>query len=337
MGEFIHNLLQYHRFIPYRTTNSSFFALLAFYISARLCYFSPNMKAAIVVNPVSGRGKALGLLPKVVAWCQKEGIEFRIYPTAEVGDGANQANIALQAGFERIVVLGGDGTINEVGQALAGTETLMGVLPGGSGNDFFKMLGKKIGFEKALKIAFKGVPHDVDVGLANGRLFFNVIGIGFDAQVAAEAAKSKTLSGLLVYLKAVFKVWRTYKPLPLEIELDQLKLTQNVTLVSIGNGRASGGGFYLTPQAKYDDGLFDICLMEYFPKSKIFTVLPRAIKGTHVRLEGVRIYRSKRIVIRSAEGFPVHIDGEPQPEPLEKFEITVDRRKLRVSVAEESA
>jgi YegS/Rv2252/BmrU family lipid kinase len=294
------------------------------------------MKAALIVNPVSGKGKALGLLPKVVEWCQKQGIEFRIYPTAEAGDGVNQARLALQAGFERLVVLGGDGTINEVGQELVGTEAVMGILPGGSGNDFFKMLGKGIDFENALKIAFLGIPHDVDVGLANSHPFFNVVGIGFDAQVAAEAAKSKALSGIWVYLKAVFKVWRTYKPLPLEIELDRLKLTQNVTLVSVGNGRSSGGGFHLTPQAKFDDELFDICLMDYLPKSKIFTVLPRTIKGTHVRLDGVRVYRSRRIVIKSTEGFPVHIDGEAQPELLEKLEITMDKRKLKVSVSEES-
>jgi diacylglycerol kinase (ATP) len=294
------------------------------------------MKAAIIVNPAGGKGKTLGLLPKVVKWCQTQGIEFRIYPTIEPGDGTHQARLARQAEFERVVVLGGDGTINEVGQALIGTDIIMGILPGGSGNDFFKMLGKEINLEQALKIAFLGVPHEVDVGIANGRSFFNVLGIGFDARVAAEAAKSR-IPGFPGYLWAVFKVWRSYGPMPLEIELDRLKLTHNVTLVSIGNGRISGGGFYLTPQAKFDDGLFDICIMDYFPKSKIFGVLPRALKGTHVRLEGVRIYRSRRIVIRSTEKFPVHIDGEPLPEPLEKLELTMDHRKLKISVSEESS
>jgi diacylglycerol kinase (ATP) len=294
------------------------------------------MKAAIVVNPVSGKGKSLGILPKVVEWCQKQGIEFRIFPTTGPGDGIYQARIARAAGFERVVVLGGDGTINEVGQALIGTDTLVGILPGGSGNDFFKMLGKKVNLDKAMRTAFSGVSHDVDVGLANGRPFFNVVGAGFDAQVAAEAAKSKAFSGFLKYLSAVFKVWRTYEPLPLEIELDAFKINQNVTLVSVGNGRCSGGGFHLTPQAKFDDGLFDICIMEYLPKSKIFSVLPRALKGTHVRLDSVRVYRSKRIILKSLKGFPVHIDGEPSSGPLEKLEITMDKRKLKISIDEET-
>ncbi len=288
------------------------------------------MKVAIIVNPVSGKGKSLGVLPKVVAWCRKEGVEFRLFTTTRPGDGVGQARLARIAGYERIVVLGGDGTVNEVGQVLLGTNAILGVLPGGSGNDFLKMLGKKNGLEQAMRIAFLGEPHEVDVGIANGRPFFNVVGIGFDAKVALEAMRSR-LSGFPAYLWAVFKVLRNHRPLPLEIELDQLKFSENVTLVSVGNGRSSGGGFYLTPRAKLDDGLFDICIMEFFPKSKVFSVLPRALKGTHVRLDGVRVYRSRRILVRSAEGFPVHIDGEPQPEPLEKLEIMLDIRKLKVS------
>jgi diacylglycerol kinase (ATP) len=288
------------------------------------------MKVAIIVNPVSGKGKSLGLLPRIVGWCQKNGVEFRLFTTTKPGDGTGQARLAKLAGYERVVALGGDGTINEVGQVLLGTNTVMGVLPGGSGNDFLKMLGKKMNLNEAMKIAFHGEPHEVDVGIANGRPFFNVVGIGFDARVALEARRSR-LPGFSSYLWSVFKVLRNHRPLPLDIELDQLKFSENVTLVSVGNGRSSGGGFYLTPRAKLDDGLLDICVMGYFPRSKVFSVLPRALKGTHVRLDGVRVYRSRRILVRSAEGFPVHIDGEPLPEPLEKIEIFLDTRKLKVS------
>jgi diacylglycerol kinase (ATP) len=288
------------------------------------------MKVAVIVNPVSGKGKSLGILPKVVAWCHKQGVEFRLFTTVKPGDGIGQARLAKLAGYERVVVLGGDGTINEVGQVLLGTNTVMGVLPGGSGNDFHKMLGKKMSLREAMKIAFLGEPHEVDVGIANGRPFFNVVGIGFDARVAYEAAHSR-LSGFPAYLRAVFKVLRTHRPLPLDIELDQLKFSENVTLVSVGNGRASGGGFYLTPRAKLDDGLLDICIMKYFPKSKVFSVLPRALKGTHIRLDGVRVYRSRRVVVRSAEKFPVHIDGEPLTEHPDKLEIMLDLRKLKVA------
>jgi diacylglycerol kinase (ATP) len=288
------------------------------------------MKVAIIVNPVSGKGRSLGVLPKVVSWCRKQGVELRIFTTTRPGDGVGQARLARIAGYERVMVLGGDGTVNEVGQVLLGTDTIMGILPGGSGNDFLKMVGHKLSLEEAMRIAFMGEAHDVDVGIVNGRPFFNAVGIGFDAKVALEATRSR-LSGFPAYLWAVFKVLRNHSPLSVDIELDQLKFSENVTLVSVGNGRSSGGGFYLTPRAKFDDGLFDICIMKYFPKSKVFSVVPRALKGTHVRLDGVRVYRSRRILVRSTEGFMVHIDGEPQPEPLDKLEIIMDLRKLKVS------
>jgi YegS/Rv2252/BmrU family lipid kinase len=292
------------------------------------------MKTALIVNPASGHGRSLSLLPKTVKWCQDNQIEFKLYTTAEPGDGVRLGRIARLDGHERIVVLGGDGTVNEVGQTVAGTDIVLGVLPAGSGNDFYKMLGKHRDFTHALKTAFQGNYALADVGMVNGRLFFNAVGAGFDAYVAARAAEQRALTGFLNYLWAVFKVWRVFQPLALDIELDQLKLSQSVTLVSVGNGRSTGGGFYLTPAARLDDGLFDICLIQGVPKRKIFSYLPRALKGTHVRLEGVRIYRSRRVVIRSKGSFPVHVDGEVMPGEQNKLEITVENRKLKVAVDE---
>lgn len=292
------------------------------------------MKTALIVNPVSGQGRSLRILPRTVVWCRNQGIDFMHYTTEQPGDGTRLARLARLEGAERLIVLGGDGTVNEVGQALIGSEAVMGVLPGGSGNDFLKMLVKERTLEAALQAAFLGKPRAIDVGLLSGRPFFNTVGIGFDAEVAALAKQSKALSGIMRYLSAVFQVWRNLRSYPLDLEIDNVKFSQTVTLICIGNGRSSGGGFFLTPQARLDDGLFDICVMDKLPRRQIFNYLPRALKGTHVRLEGVRIYRSRKIVVRSAGGFPVHIDGEPLPEPLEKLEIMLDRRKINVAMAD---
>ena len=292
------------------------------------------MKTALIVNPASGRGKSLSLLPKVIDWCTKQKIEFKLMTTSGPGDATRLARAARFDGFERIVVLGGDGTINEVGQAICGTDIVLGIIPAGSGNDFFKMISRRRRQDEHLKIAFYGLPRKVDVGLVNGRPFFNAVGVGFDAEVAAIAAKSKFLSGIWVYLAAVFKVWRTFTPFPVDVEIDHLKINQAITLVCVGNGRSTGGGFYLAPQAAFDDELFDVCIIEGIPKMKIFSYLPRALKGTHVRLPGVRIYRSRRVVIKSGARLPVHIDGEVVAEPPEKLEIMFDRRKLNVAAIE---
>jgi diacylglycerol kinase family enzyme len=110
-----------------------------------------------------------------------------------------------------------------------------------------------------------------------------------------------------------------------------------VTLVCVGNGRSTGGGFYLTPQAMLDDGLFDICIIEGVSRAKIFNYLPRTIKGTHVRLPGVRVYRSKRVVVRSNENFPVHIDGEVLNPYPEKLEIVLEKRKFKLAMPEKAS
>jgi YegS/Rv2252/BmrU family lipid kinase len=266
-----------------------------------------------------------------MGWCEKNNVEFKLLTTTKPGDGTRLGRLLRLDGFERVVVLGGDGTVNEIGQGIVGSEIVMGVLPGGAGNDFFKMLGT-IQPKESLKTAFLGNPTNIDVGLINGRPFFNAVGIGFDAEVAVRAAQSRAFSGFFVYLVAVFKAWRKLAPYRLEIELDQLKMAVDVTLLSVGNGRCSGGGFYLTPQATIDDGLLDICLIESLSKSKIFQYLPRTLKGTHVRLPGVRMFRSRKIVVKSADKFPIHIDGEVT-EPIDRAEILLDKRKLKVALA----
>jgi diacylglycerol kinase (ATP) len=293
------------------------------------------MNTAVIVNPVSGNKRSLRILTKAIEWCYDQGMEFKLYSTQKPGDGIRLGRIARLDGYERIVVIGGDGTVNEVVQGVIGYDIIIGVLPGGSGNDFYRMLGNEGNLDDAMRTAFIGKAHEIDVGVANGIPFVNAVGIGFDAQVALSASQSN-FSGRWRYLSAVFKVLRGFIPYPLDIELEQVKLSEKMTLVCVGNGRNCGGGFHLTPQAKFDDGLFDVCLISAMSKLKIIHFLPRAIKGTHIRLEGVRIYRSRKIMVRSANRFPVHVDGNVMPEPVDKLEITFDRRKLKVAIAEKT-
>ncbi len=290
------------------------------------------MKTAVILNPVSGGGRALEILPKIVEWTNNNDIEFEFFTTLAPGDGIRLGRLCRFKRMDRVVVLGGDGSVNEVGSTLAGSEIVMGVLPGGTGNDFYKMLGNN-GLKSGFETAFLGKPHEVDIGLVNGRPFFNTVGIGFDAEVAHRATRSDGSSGMLVYLSAVFQSLKNHKPIELRIELDRVKIESKVTLFCVGNGRSSGGGFYLTPHANFSDGLFDICLIEAMPKGRIFGYLPRTLNGSHVRLPGVRIYRSKKIMIESHCELPVHIDGEPFTGPIKKIEFIMDSRKLKVAVA----
>lgn len=293
------------------------------------------MKNALILNPTSGGGQSLKLLPKIHAWAKSNNIDFEFYSTTRPGDGYRLGRICRLERFGQVIVVGGDGSINEVGSALLGSDIPLGVLPGGSGNDFYKMLGNNGNLKKAMSTAFDSRYLDVDVGLVNDRPFFNTVGIGFDAEVAMLANQSSK-RGIAGYLAAVFKTWRNLRHLDIEIELDGVRLETDVTLVCIGNGRSSGGGFYLTPHARFDDGLFDICIIEALPKKRIFQYLPRTLNGSHIRLPGVKIYRSRKVTIRSLQKLPVHIDGEPMTDSINELEFKMDNRKLRVAAAGES-
>jgi diacylglycerol kinase (ATP) len=290
------------------------------------------MRYAVILNPVSGNGKALDILPKLYKWISKNRMEFEFFSTTGPGDGYKLGRYVRRERFDRAVVVGGDGTINEVGSALLGSNTVMGVLPGGKGNDFFKMIGTDGRLDSAFHTAFFGAPHKIDVGIINNKPFFNSVGVGFDAEVAEIVVKNEKASGMWAYLLAVFKAWRNLHPVTIEIELDGTVLRRDITLVCVGNGCSSGGGFYLTPSARVDDGLFDVCVIKRLSRGKIFQYLPRTLNGSHIRLDATAIYRCKKVIVKSRSKLPVHVDGEPlQPSPR-KIEFRFNDEKILVAM-----
>ena len=294
------------------------------------------MRYAVILNPVSGNGRAFNVLLKLHKWTRKNGIAFEFFSTTCPGDGYRLGRHCRLERFDRIIAVGGDGTVNEVGSALLGSNTILGIVPGGKGNDFFKMIGANGGLENAFRAAFFGEPHPVDVGTINHKPFFNSVGVGFDAEVARIARENEKLSGTWAYLSAVFKAWRSLKSLKLEIDFSGMIIQKDITLVCVGNGRSSGGGFYLTPNARIDDGLFDVCVINALSRGKIFQYLPRTLNGSHVRLEGTNIYRSKKIIVKSKTKLPVHIDGEPLDPSPQRIEFKFSEEKILVAMGKKN-
>ena len=276
--------------------------------------------AKLICNPTAGRGRAGRLLPEVRAFLQSQGVETAVALTKAAREATALAAEAAAAGFPVVIAMGGDGTVQEVGEGLVqgrpstneqADAPRLGVIPVGTGNDFAKMLSTTTDWRAACTRIAQGQPRRVDVGRVNGHVFLNNVGIGFDAQVGIEAQKIRWLRGQAVYLAALVRnLLLSYRTPHVHVTLDEIEIKQAITLLTIGNGRCSGGGFWLTPQAEIDDGLFDICLVQGLSKLQILGFVPSAMRGTHITAEAVRMSRTRRLTITSGEPLPVHADGE---------------------------
>lgn len=272
--------------------------------------------ATMIVNPTAGRGRAGRHIPEIRALLRELGIETDLKLTAKAGDAITLAERAKQAGCNLVIAVGGDGTIHETANGLAraaggGIAGTLGIIPIGSGNDFVKMLDIPRGWQAACRRIARGNPRAVDLGRVGERYFVNNVGMGFDAQVGIEALSVKWAPGKSMYLAALARnMLYSYRTPRVQVELDGGRFRRSITLLTIGNGRCSGGGFYLTPAAEIDDGVFDICIARVMSKAQILALVPSVMRGTHVSHRKVQMARARMVVVNSEEALPVHADGE---------------------------
>ncbi|MFH0827060.1 MAG: diacylglycerol kinase family protein [Candidatus Omnitrophota bacterium] len=276
----------------------------------------------IIVNPVAGGGKTSAIWKDIERQIKKLGVDYSFVLTQGVGNATELAKAAEQEGFQKIFVVGGDGTLNEVINGIELSQTAVGVIPTGSGNDLSKMVGIR-GIADALASLRHQKRRRIDLGKAKGRLFINNLGIGFDACVAATKKKLGILRGNLVYVFSSLKVLGSFRAYPVEITAEGYRFCDKVMSVSIGNGQFHGGCFKLTPDAVIDDGLLDACIIKELSKMKSLLSIPKAIKGTHGCLKEVNFFKAKKIFLCSQSPLWAHLDGEVLPEPVREMEIEV--------------
>ena len=288
-------------------------------------------KVMVIVNQSAGRGKTLDLLPSVDKILGSLKIKYDIRLPENVAQTTALAESASQYGYNRIVAMGGDGTVNAVASGLLGSEAILGVIPAGIGNDFFRVLGIEDDLTDICRSAVYGKPLTVDVGELNGRPFFNMLGIGFDAKIAQQANEAKNNLGIFTYVASIYKALKKQKAYPVKLRIDNLEIEEDVLLIAVGIGRLSGYGFALTPSAKLDDGKFDVCIAEKVSKLRILQVLPRVLKGHHVREPEVKMYRCRQLEIFSESKLPLHMEGEIINSLDGKLSIKMSLNKLRVA------
>lgn len=222
--------------------------------------------------------------------------------------------------WSRVLVVGGDGTFAKVAAHFMGKSVPVNLYPTGAGNDIcflshFPKNPKSFVFEYV-----RAKEKKLDVGTANGAYFFNSLGVGLDAQVAAASENFKSWPGKLRYVRTLLAEYKKFEPFEVNLKIESVNRMVKATSVSVGNGARVGGGFLLTPDAIPDDGILDLCLVEAVSKRQIFWNFPKLFTGKHTRLEFTKIYRGKNISIQAPTGTPVHLDGEPvSPE----FPITI--------------
>jgi YegS/Rv2252/BmrU family lipid kinase len=282
-------------------------------------------KHKIIVNPVSGRGAGEQAIPVVENLLRGHGLDFDIVRTERPWHAAELAEQAVRQGYGIVVAVGGDGTANEVlngvmkaKQAGTGPSAVMGVVSIGRGNDFAFGVQVPPGLSAGCETLAKGQRRMIDVGRVvgglypEGRFFGNGVGIGFDAVVGFEALKMKRLHGFASYIVAALKTIFLYYRAPLvRIEFDGQTITMPALMVSIMNGRRMGGGFMMAPQAKTDDGRFDVCIARQVSRPRIFALIPRFMQGTQASHPAITTARTRQIKVTALEGvLPAHADGE---------------------------
>jgi YegS/Rv2252/BmrU family lipid kinase len=268
-----------------------------------------GMPLALLVNPSSAGGKTLKLLPRVEHALDARRIEFRVQRTRGLEHGAEQALLAIEAD-EVPVVMSGDGLVGAVGGAMAGSETPLGILPGGRGNDLARVLGIPADPEGAVEVVLGGQSRRIDVGEANGKRFLGIVSVGFDSEANRRANETHFLRGNLVYAYAAIRTLLGWKPARFTIRVDEERIRLSGYSVSVANSKAFGGGMYIAPNAELDDGVFDIVAVGEVGKLRFVGNLPKVFKGTHVDEDEVRVFRAPHLELSASRPFPVYADGE---------------------------
>jgi YegS/Rv2252/BmrU family lipid kinase len=268
-----------------------------------------GMPLALLVNPSAAHGRALRLLPRVEHELDARRIAFRVTHTRGLEDGVEKALRAAEAG-EVPAVLSGDGLIGAIGGALAGSETPLGILPAGRGNDLARVLGISADPEEAVATLAAGHVRRIDVGEANGKRFLGIASTGFDAVANRIANETKLLRGNLVYAYAGIRTLIGWKPARFTIRAGGDQVRFSGYSVSAANNRAYGGGMMLAPEADLADGEFDVVTIGEVGKLRFASNLPKVFKGVHVEEDEVRVFRTPRLELSASRPFAVYADGE---------------------------
>lgn len=298
------------------------------------------MQTRVIINPQADNGRCATVLPQIRQTLRRLALDVDIQLTRAPQHATDLAYQSARDGFERVVAAGGDGTCNEVINGLIqaqheGYASIFGLIPFGSGNDFAYALGIPKNISLACQILTSGSAHPVDLGLVTvdgkARYFCNTVGMGLDGEVVVNLDAARHLRGLAMYLFAavkgiLFGSW----PYTMNLAYNNITTSEQLTLVTIANGPRAGGGLLFAPQARIDDGLFDICYARRLSKVGALTLLPLMLRGLHVHHKAVHLEQTKQISITTAGGVPAYVDGDILTTAGRNFQFELAPQQLSV-------
>jgi len=266
---------------------------------------------ALLVNPHAAGGRPLRLLPRVEARLRDLGLTFTAQRTQSLLHGCELAREAAARG-EIPVTLSGDGLIGAVAGALRDVpDAVLGVLPGGRGNDFVRMAGLPLDPVAACDVLAHGRPTPVDMGQAGDRTFLGIASLGFDSDANRIANAAPPQLGRLVYVYGALRALVAWKPARFDVEIDGERTEFEGWSVAAANSGFYGGGMRLAPHARLDDGALDVILIGACSPLRYAVTLPQVFRGAHVNRPMVQELRGAEVRVAADRPFTVYADGDP--------------------------
>lgn len=289
-------------------------------------------KIVFLANPISGGAKKDTALKHIDATFKKQQIPFEILPTVASGDYDFLKSKIREENVTDVVIIGGDGSVNQVVQSLRTEKVRFGIIPFGSGNGFAFAAGIPKNVPKAIKIILEGKSSIVDAFKVNDEFSCMLSGIGFDAKVAHDFA-TKSSRGLISYTQQSIINFFKAQPYQFEVAVDGFSFFTEAFFISVANANQFGNNFTIAPKASLNDGMLDIVIVQKMNKAKLPFAILKQLRGNNkmqqlveaMSKENVLYFQTNAITVNNIKYAPLHIDGEPKETASRiKFEIIKD-------------
>ena len=281
-----------------------------------------------IINPISGNGNAGKSLKMIRRFCEKRQIRYAFHETSQPGDGATLSRKGIACGFDTIVAVGGDGTVNEVGRELIGSEVGLGIMPAGSGNGLARHMGIPMNLHRAIRRIHRNRKVRIDTATIDDHVFLNMAGIGFDAHVSKGFAEASR-RGWYNYLKIILRLSTKIERFNVTVESDDgRKEEHECVMLSMANSAQYGNNAKIAPKADIADGKLDICILKPINFMQAMLFLIKVMTGMVRNNKHFTTFKSKSLIIKGGDEL-AHIDGDPV-NVSRNIEVKVNSKSLTI-------